>query len=70
MSKFTVTINGVETSYSQYVFTIEAKSLKEAEKKAKKLAEDNNGDFADKYYEYCDPGDSYTEFTVDSVEEE
>jgi len=69
MKKYTVTITGKRTEYSTYVFELEAESLKAAKTKAKKLAADDNGDFADDYDEYCDPGDSYEDFKVENVEE-
>lgn len=69
MKKYTVTISGKRTEYSTYIFELEAESLKAAKAKAKKLAADDDGNFADDYGEYYDPGDTYENFTVQNVEE-
>ena len=69
MKKYEVTISGKRTEYSTYIFELEAESLKAAKARAKKLAADDNGDFADDYNEYYDPGDAYENFTVQNVEE-
>lgn len=69
MSRYKVCITGEETSYTVYNFEIEAKSLSEAKAKAKRLAEDDEGDFAEKYCDYCDPNDAYETFTVQNVEQ-
>lgn len=69
MKKYEVTITGKRTEYSTYVFELEAESLKAAKAKAKELANDDYGTFADDYNEYCDPGDSYEDFKLVNVEE-
>lgn len=67
MPKYEVTITGQETSYSTYVIPVEAASLEEAKAKAQQLADDDEGEFANTYDDYCDPGDSYESFTVQEV---
>lgn len=67
MKQYTVTITGKRTEYSTYIFELEAESLKAAKAKARKLAADDNGTFADDYGEYCDPGDTYETFTVQDI---
>lgn len=68
MTKYNVIITSEEISYATYEIEIEAKSLEEAKAKANKLAEDDDGDFADTYADYCDPGDSYETFKVQDVQ--
>lgn len=68
MPKYNVIITSEETSYTTYKIEVEAKSLEEAKVKANKLAEDDDGDFADTYADCCDPGDSYETFKVQDVQ--
>ena len=67
MNKYKVMITGKRIEYSTYNIVIEAKSLEEAKAKAKELADDDDGEFADNYSDCCDPGDAYDEFTVEEV---
>ena len=69
MPKYNVTITSEHVEYSTYTLTIDAKDLTTAKAKAQKLADDEDGDFADTYVDCCDPGDAYETFTVQSVKQ-
>lgn len=65
MTKYTVTFNIERTEYSSATKVIEARSLEEAEKKAQRLADDD--DFFDKIDDE-DPGDSYTNIGISIIQ--
>lgn len=67
MTKYKITFKIERTEYSSATKVIEARSLKEAKKKAQALADDD--DFFDKIDDE-DAGNSYDEITVDDIEED
>lgn len=66
MTKYTVTFNIERIEYSSATKVIEARSLEEAEKKAQRLADDD--DFFDKIDDE-DPDDSYANIGIGIIQQ-